>query len=163
MITFEEASNLLDYDPNLGLLTWREKPSKRVLLSAKVGHLEKHGYMTVKLHGRKYGYHRIAWLLFYREWPKNQIDHKDQDPTNNRISNLREANSAQNLQNRKTPKNNTTGVKGCSWSPAYGQFRVRFQKDGKSIHVGYFNSIEEANIAAKIARSKHFGEFANHG
>lgn len=34
----------------------------------------------------------ICWYLFYREWPNKEVDHKDVNPSNNKMGNLRLAN-----------------------------------------------------------------------
>lgn len=44
--------------------------------------------------------HRIVWFLCNGVWPKGVIDHIDQDPSNNSISNLRDVRHRENLLNR---------------------------------------------------------------
>src|SRR4249920_1606718 len=64
---------------------------------------------------RKYGrfpLHRIVWLLYYGEPVPHTIDHKDTNPLNNRIDNLRDATTSENAINRVLSTNNTTGVNG---------------------------------------------------
>ena len=88
--------------------------------------------------------------------PKDLLDHKDRDPTNNRINNLRECTHAQNQQNKRTYSNNQSGVKGVSWYPRYGKWRVRIQHLGKPILVGMYADFDEAcNARAQAQKQLH--------
>jgi len=96
------------------------------------------------------------------EWPKNQIDHIDREKSNNRFSNLREANNAQNNSNRPAQQNNKSGYKGVSpvnrRLPWVAQIRVA----GKSIWLGRFETKELAYAAYCRAAKEHHGEFAHY-
>ena len=73
----------------------------------KTGHARKpiikqNGYCQLgfrynnKYHSAKY--HIIVWLLVHHEWPTDEIDHIDGNPTNNRIDNLRVVSSKENSE-----------------------------------------------------------------
>ena len=57
-------------------------------------------------------------------------------------------------------KNNTSGYPGVSWSKREQQWRARIKVDGKEKHLGYFNDIDDAIKAKKIAEEKYFKEFS---
>ena len=69
-------------------------------------------YTYISIYGKRYPAHRLAWLYIYGEWPPDQIDHIDGEPSNNRLDNLRLATNSENQQNRKIASNNTSGAKG---------------------------------------------------
>lgn len=54
----------------------------------------------------------------------------------------------------KTSKVNKTGKTGISKSN--GKYRVRIQINGKGIHLGYFDNIDDAIAARKVAEEKYF-------
>ena len=64
-----------------------------------VGKIDSHGYLLMRVHGRRYAIHRIAWLMHYGEEPPPMLDHIDRNKQNNRINNLRPANHYLNSKN----------------------------------------------------------------
>ena len=88
-----------------------------------------------------------------------QIDHDDGDSLNNKASNLRESTGSQNSQNRKKPKNNTSGHKGVSWNEASGKWMVLIYLIVKSYYFGLHEKLEDAIKVATEARNKLHGEF----
>lgn len=95
------------------------------------------------------------------EWPKHHVDHANGDRDDNRWVNLREATWSENKWNSKTPRNNTTGVKGVS--RLKGRFRARVMVHGDYKFLGYFDTIEEAANARFAAAEEAHGEFFNPG
>lgn len=95
------------------------------------------------------------------EWPPNLVDHIDNNPQNNRWSNLRLATSSQNNINRKHRK--AGSLKGAVWCPWCSLWRARIYYGGVPIQIGYFKTREEAH-AAYVKRAKEiYGEFARAG
>jgi hypothetical protein len=88
------------------------------------------------------------------------VDHKDGDGLNNRRSNLRPANQAQNSANRRVSSNNKSGFKGVSWHRKSRKWRAIIYSSGKQIHLGFFKSSREAADAYDEAARIHFGQFA---
>ena len=78
-------------------------------IGKEMGTINAGGYIRVTLLGYEYLVHRLIWLLTYKEWPKLSIDHIDRIKTNNRIDNLREADSATQNSNR-VDNNKVPGV-----------------------------------------------------
>lgn len=88
----------------------------------------------------------------------NLVDHINNDPWDNRKSNLRPATNQQNQANRGIQVNNTTGFKGVVYT--HNRYDARITVHGKRIYLGYFkNPIDAAKAYDKAAR-EHFGEFA---
>lgn len=156
-LTYERASELLSYDPITGVLTWSVKRGCRAP-GQRAGnfHRQPGGYQRryVRVDGRVYMEHRVAWLLHYGRWPDHHIDHIDHDATNNRIKNLRLAlnNQADNQTHQKRRSDNSSGYSGVSWSSRAKKWKVQITVDGKSRHLGLFTDKEAA--AAKYAEAK---------
>lgn len=88
------------------------------------------------------------------------VDHIDRDSLNNQRSNLRTCTKAENLMNRGVHPRNTSGFKGVTFDPPTKKWRARLMVNRKNLHVGLFNSAEDAALAYNKAAKKHFGEFA---
>jgi hypothetical protein len=95
--------------------------------------------------------------------PKVHIDHIDGNGLDNRKVNLRFATALENQWNKGRNKNNSSGYKGVSYNKRAGKWKSRIKEDKKEIHLGYFDTPEEAYEAyCKAAKELH-GEFHNLG
>ena len=66
----------------------------------KVGWKDKRGYCHVRFKKVTYKMHRIIYKMWHGVDPGNKlVDHRDGDPSNNRISNLRLVRHADNVRN----------------------------------------------------------------
>lgn len=98
-MTYDEAYQKFTYDPDSGKLYYRTDGYRRKV-GQEAGYQNGDGYLVIKVDYSRYRVARVAWLLFYKEWPSGCIDHIDRIRTNNRISNLRCVSRAENNQNR---------------------------------------------------------------
>ena len=156
MITVELLNELFDYRD--GKLYWK-KSSKGRTVGREAGSVNSAGYRIVMINYKHYLAHRIIYFMFNNKFTQ-YVDHIDCDKLNNRIENLREATVNQNHQNTKLDGRNKTGVKNVS--KRGNKYRVGFTHHRKSIHCGYYDTLEEAEKAAKINRIKLHQEFARH-
>lgn len=148
MITQNLLKEFLHYDFETGIFNWKTKPSKKTCIGDIVGRINK-GYIEIKICGRRYFAHRLAWLYVYGNLPKNKIDHIDHDPLNNRIDNLRDVTNAENIQNQiRCQKNNkSSGLLGVSWHKRERKYRAQIRVFGKNKYLGVFDTAEEAHNA----------------
>lgn len=161
LLTQEYLKSILDYDLDTGIFTWKVKKSQ-VAKAGDVAGWEYNGYREIEIDNKKYKAHRLAWLYVHGEMPKNLIDHIDNNRSNNKISNLREATYQTNSENYKTPKTNKSGVKNVSWYKKLNKWVVSISVEKTKKTIGYFDDLEFAELVAIEARNKYRGEFANH-
>jgi hypothetical protein len=91
------------------------------------------------------------------------VDHKNNDPLDNRRENLRVATPSQNSWNRMKHKNGKSKFKGVSWCKKTQKWRACIRKNRIGKILGYFDVEEDAYAAYCNAASELHGEFANHG
>jgi hypothetical protein len=87
------------YDPDTGELWWKVRRSNRVDMSRRAGSQQRTGYWQFSYKGSVYYQHRVIWEMVHGYEP-SEIDHIDQDKSNNCLANLRECTHAENLQAR---------------------------------------------------------------
>lgn len=88
-----------------------------------------------------------------------QVDHINGNTLDNRKSNLRICNAAQNGWNRGPAKTNTSGYKGVSFCKRSNKWLATIRRFGRRRHLGYFSSVEMAHEAYTAFARKHDGEF----
>lgn len=157
MITAQHLRNLLKYDPETGIMTWRIA-SGRVKAGTQITCTDSRGYVVVRVDGALQRVHRLAWLYVHGISP-SVIDHVNGNPGDNRIINLRECSIRQNTMNRSIQSNNTSGHVGVCFCKRRRKFRATITEDGKQISLGYFDTAVEASIAYKSRAKQVFGEF----
>jgi hypothetical protein len=160
MITHERLKEVMHYDPETGTMTWIKPTARRVHIGDTAGCPCTSGHLQVKIDGRFYMVHRLAWLYMTGEWPPKDIDHEDLDNTNNRWKNLRRATESQNRANSKKLSTNTSGLKGVVWHKRDRIFEAKLGFGGKYLYLGRFDCPAAASFAYQIEADKRWGEFA---
>lgn len=161
MITLERLRELLEYDPETGIFRWKVSRGNAKMQSVAET-LHPKGYLDIRIDGKTYKAHRLAWFISQEEWPKAEIDHHDGIPSNNRILNLREATSSENGCNTKTRKDNTSGHKGISWCRARNLWMAGIQHHKTRIEKPFI-LLSEAVAWMKVTREQMHKKFTNHG
>jgi citrate synthase len=159
MLTQAKVKELFIYKD--GFLYWKIKPAANTNIGGNAGHIKKDGYSIVAIKRKSYLVHRIIYLMHHGVLPR-EVDHKDTNPRNNRIENLRAATHAQNISNSKRRLTNTSGVRNVAWHKASNKWIVKVTVNAHQKHIGLFEDIELAELVAIEARIKHHGVFANH-
>lgn len=174
-LTYAQVSELLKYDPETGKLFWLSRPREMFRTTQQwktwntrfsgtealptVGHA---GYSNGRILGRPHAAHRVAWLLYYRQWPSRDIDHINGDKSDNRIANLRDTSKQDNMRNMRQAKNNTSGVTGVFWNKASAKWQVGICVNSTTIYLGLFETFEAA-VDARINAQTSFGFSKRHG
>lgn len=153
MLTANELRAYLHYDPETGVFTRQ---------SRVVGYLDEgaNGYIRIRIKGKQYLAHRLAWLYVFGQWPENEIDHINGIKIDNHITNLRSATHSQNQAYSGLMKNNTSGYKGVFWHKQSRKWEAHIRINGKSVTLCRSHNIEEARKAFEAATIAARGEFA---
>lgn len=175
-ISAEFARQLLDYNPQTGILTWKArtpamfKPSpcrgmrkprtaewacnrwNACYAGKTAGTLNRKGYIVVLIKKIAYQSHRIIWLIVTGEWPEDDIDHRDGIKSNNRWENLRKATNAENKQNSEKYRSNKSGFLGVHLHG--NRWKAQIIVNYKMVHLGFFDTPEEASAAYKKGKQK---------
>lgn len=160
MITRERLQEILNYDPNSGSFTWSKPTSNRVKVGSFAGSDNGNGYIRVRLDGRKYFHHRLAWLWVNGDIPDgHEIDHIDGNPSHNSIANLRLATRSENERNKRSRPSTLTGARGIERQPN-GHFQVRVTVNGKRKSFGTFVDIDCAIARRNEVAGALHGQFA---
>lgn len=162
-LTQSRLKQLLHYNAVTGDFTWMVRRGGTAVIGAKTGTPDKEGYLVIKVDTRHYKAHRLAWLYIHGEWPADYIDHKNNINSDNRIANLRNADSFENARNRRISKSNKTGLKGVSYKTSNKKYVAQISHNGRVRHLGYFDSLELAHAEYCKAAKVFHGEFANTG
>lgn len=176
ILSQEFLRSILEYSPETGIFVWKKRPPEmfpsvracNVWNSRYSGRVAGHktqgpgnlSYITIRVLDRSYKAHRLAWGYMTGEFPEVNIDHIDGNGTNNKWSNLREADWTENMRNCRISKNNTTGYHGIE--VVDGKYRVRITVNYKTITLGRSVCIHEARRMRQEAEKK-YGFHPNHG
>jgi len=164
-VTQEMLLNHLHY--NGGKIYWRARGNgtfDKNFAGKEAGCTVKYGYKLMSYNGGNILVHVAIWIMLNGDIPENmEIDHINNDPSDNRIENLRLATRTQNCFNMRKRVDNTSGVKGVMWNKNNNNWRARIYVNKTKIEIGSFDTIDEARIAINSARQRLHGEYANSG
>ena len=160
-ITKELLHELFEYKD--GVLYWKISRARNKIKPGDIAgsRMKKNGYLYISINNKLYRSHRLIFLMHYGYMPE-YIDHIDNNRTNNRIENLRHATASENQYNRRISRNNTSGIKGISWSNSSKRWKAQVMHEGVTTYLGSFTSLEKASEVLKKAREELHGEFARH-
>lgn len=169
---------LLRYDPETGKLYWRSRqvemfsrtsnPAARCA-GFNSAYADREAF-TASHKGYRIGgllgltslrAHRVIWCMVHGYWP-DQIDHINQDRSDNRLTNLREVGREENARNARLSARNRSGRIGVYWSPRRRQWRAKIRHDGKYVELGFFRDFDEA-CAARAEAERAYGYSEQHG
>ena len=152
MFTQQRLQELLHYDPTTGVFTRLVQTSGNAKIGDVAGSRHVAGYRQCHTDGKVYLSHRLAWLYMTGSWPIDQIDHRNGVRNDNRWSNLREATQAENQQNHKMRRDNTSGFIGVA--RFRNKWRAQIQINGRLKHIGCFTTPDDAHAAYLAAKAE---------
>jgi hypothetical protein len=161
------------YNRKTGQLTWRRRPREHfkntqawnawnTKYAGKSAGALWGDRWSIRLDGVIYRRARIIWKLTFGTDPI-EVDHRDLNKSNDRLSNLREATRSQQQANTRRSRRNTSGVKGVSRNPDGTKWVSHIEVRGTVLCLGTFASRATAFAAYCEAAKKHFGAFWNPG
>lgn len=180
--TIPSASTLreiLDFDPETGVLTWKERgpewfpkelkkgarnPAKTWnsrFAGKQAGRIVK-GRGSIRIFGKDYIKSRIVWTIHYGNHPKNIIDHINGNPADDRIANLRDITHTENNRNQRMSSRNTSGHVGVCYFARTNKWVAVMSIDNYPVHLGYFDKKEDA-IKARVEAQRGHGFTERHG
>lgn len=156
MLTAELLREMLSYDPETGVLTWKYQVSRNIKPGQVAGCINQYGYRKVAIKRKTLLVHRVIWAIVHGEFPNGLIDHINRNRLDNRISNLRIANDAQNAAN-KSQSPGARNIRGVTRLKS-GKFQAAIGGDRK--YLGVFDTAEDAKEFYELASVMMFGEFS---
>ena len=128
--------------------------------------IDTHGYYMVILTKDKIRYTKTVHKLVLTNFeanPENKkcIDHIDNNRLNNEVFNLRFATNQENGFNSILSNKSTSGHKGIHFYKPLNKWRAAIKYFYKSIHIGYFENIEDAIKARQDKAKELFGDYLN--
>jgi hypothetical protein len=142
----------LHFDPQTGVFVWRVSTGQRVKAGEEAGCID-NGYRVIKLDGRMYRAHRLAWFYCHGEWPAQQIDHRNGRRDDNRLSNLRVVDNSTNMENQREARaDSCSGLMGVRLHHRGHCWEARIKVKGRSRRLGSFASAELAHAAYLAAK-----------
>ena len=106
---------------------------------------------------------RINVLMgkYFLKNPENKpiVDHIDRNRLNNNLNNLRWATYSENNMNKGLQTNNTSGYPGVRWHARDKKWVAQIKIDKHQLHLGYFDSIQQAVNTRNAKARELFGTF----
>jgi hypothetical protein len=178
MLTPSYLKKIIKYCPLSGKLYWKKRTEFHFidgLVSSKIKAkrfnssfankeaftAKSQGYCVSNVGGQMLKAHRVAWAVYYGEWPDGFLDHINRVRHDNRICNLRVSTRAQNNSNVSTGKNSTSQFLGVYWDKARGKWVANIKINGKSKFLGRFREEKDAAIAYDNKAFEAYGQFAS--
>lgn len=156
MLTHKELIEILAYDSETGVFTWRKSLNRATLIGSRAGCIDKsHGYWRIQIFGKLYRASRLAWFYHHGYWPEHEIDHINKIRNDDRIKNLRHVSSVCNERNKNKSSRNTSGVVGVTWKKQRKRWCAFIKMPKKLIFLGYFKDFTDAVKARWQAEIRH--------
>ena len=164
-LTQGELKEVINYDPASGLITRVGITGSVCKIGEVMGFIGSDGYRMIKVRGRTYRAHRLAFLYMEGSLPPDCVDHINHIRSDNRFCNLRHVTRSENARNKTLSVYNKTGTSGVRIRRS-GKFKATISKttDGttKNILLGQFDRLEDA-VAVRKNAEKALGYHENHG
>lgn len=153
-----DTLGVIGYNPETGKFKWLQAGCGRQR-GRDAGMIADTGYVLIRYGGKNVPAHRLAWRIMTGKWPTLEIDHKNRVRHDNRFENLRQATRMQNAQNGSKKATNRSGYKGVHWHKQHQAWIARIMHNRKTVHLGKFDTREEAFAAYAEAAKRYHGEF----
>jgi hypothetical protein len=114
------------------------------MFGKELGAIDRYGYRKIFILGKRLLAHRLVFLLHHGKWPEPTCDHINRIRDDNRVENLRESTSREQVHN--------SGVyKSSLKKPSEGYYKARIYVKKNSYALGGFKTLEECREAEYVA------------
>ncbi|WP_416381744.1 HNH endonuclease [Mycobacteroides abscessus] len=121
------------------------------------GYTNSSGYGQIQLDRKKILAHRVSYTISHGPIPDGyHVDHICMVKLCVNPKHLRLASPKQNMEHRLPYRNSSTGVRGVRWDVQRGKYRAQVTHRCKTIHVGTFSDLAEAEKAVIAKRNELF-------
>ena len=148
------------YDSSAGLLI-RRCNSGTAKAGDVAGTLHSTGYIEVRVFGKLFKAHRLIWMMWFGEWPNGEIDHINGVRNDNRLTNLRDVSTAENMRNKRLYSNGKTGVHGVGFYNGHWTAVIKEMPNTQRC-IGTFDNLFDA-VCARRSTELKLGYHQNHG
>lgn len=149
-ITQERIKYLFSYDETTGIFIRKNEGRQNAPIGEVAGHVNKLGYVILKVDGEAYKAHRLAWLYVYGKLPENEIDHINGNTGDNRITNLRDVSTRDNILNKRQYRENEV-IRGATKN-SRGKWTCTIRDGNIRRSLGQYNTPEEAQRVYDAAK-----------
>lgn len=149
----EEIKEVLNYCPSTGHFNWAAGGKGKRRESRRAGYYDDSGYLRVKVLGKAYLAHRLAWAIANGKWPVGDIDHINRVRDDNRLSNIRDVSRADNLHNNNLHEKlgTSSGVAGVSKSNLLWHAKISI--NNKTVCLGRYTTVNQAHQVYLTAKA----------
>lgn len=110
---------------------------------------------AVVAEGRRFGTRMHREIMGLEPHDPREVDHINRNPLDNRRSNLRICDHAQNHQNLGSYAGSTSKYRGVSWDAPRGKWKAQATLNYRNVYIGRYDTEQEAADAAAAWREEH--------
>lgn len=154
-LTSDRLRELLAYNPWTGEFRWRVSRGN-MAMGEVAGRQTDQAFIKIRIDGRDYLAHRLAWLYMKRKWPTQLINHKNRVHSDNRWPNLREATNAETQAHALPRRAMSRGVDRL----ATNRYQARIKFAGQRFELGRYGTERAASHVYRLVARVAFGDFA---
>lgn len=153
-LAFERVAELVRYEPETGNFYYTTRRSNACRKDGIAGTNGPRGDRILRMDGKTYLAHRVAFVLMTGKWPSFDVDHIDGNPSNNKWENLRDISHKMNSYNvHKVPSHKKhSNLLGAQWCAQGGFWKTEIMVEGKRFRLGTFDTEAEASAAYMQAK-----------
>ncbi len=153
-LTPQRLRDLLDYDPQVGVFTWRVARRYKTPIGKKAGCLSD-GKVSIRIDGCDYLAHRLVFLHQEGKWPAEIVRAHNGNLADLRRTNLQQCTwQDRQLEIEDALENNRLGIRGVSRSDTKNpRFTARVQDGKRTRRIGSFGTPQEAAFAYWFAKA----------